>query len=281
MQPIDWKAAIQYAQLVNLAYRVLPTGDDSEVTSALAALNLKYLQTLYANELATDIDPHLGEVVSFGFLAVSQSGELIAAIRGTETIWEWLHDASFLMDHSPIPGITGFTEDGFTAVYKSLRIDKLPSAPTAVASIATYLSNGTASKVTICGHSLGGALATLLTADVAANTPCRTPVSYTYASPRTGDHIFANSYNALGPSTFRIANRGDLVPQLPPILPLPYEHVNTVFPLIPPPKTVNPTIPCMHILTTYLWLMGQIAGVDAGSLDVKCVGTDSFLSLGG
>jgi hypothetical protein len=38
--------------------------------------------------------PHLGEVVSFGCLAVTESGESIAAIRGTDTIWEWLHDAS-------------------------------------------------------------------------------------------------------------------------------------------------------------------------------------------
>ncbi|HLG96955.1 MAG TPA: lipase family protein [Bryobacteraceae bacterium] len=270
MLPIDWKLAIQYAQLVNLAYEVLPTGDDNQLTSALAALNLKYLHTLYANELATDIDPHLGQCVSFGFLAVSESGELIAAIRGTETIWEWMHDASFLMVPSVIQGVAGLTEDGFTDVYRSLRIDKTAGAPTAIASIATYLSGGTASKVTVCGHSLGAALATLLTADVAANSPCRTPVSYTYASPRTGDHIFANSYNALVPATYRVANRQDLVPQLPPILPLPYEHVNTLYALVPPPNAINLTIPCMHYLSTYLWLMGKQAGVDAGPLNAAC-----------
>lgn len=271
MLPIDWKVAIRYAQLVNLAYAVLPTGDDSQLTSALAALNLKYLHTLYANELATDINPNLGQCVSFGFLAVSPSGELVAVIRGTETIWEWMHDASFLMVPSPIPGIAGLTEDGFTSVYRSLRIDKTAGAPTAVGSIATHLSGGSANKVTVCGHSLGGALATLLTADVAANTSCRTPLSYTFASPRVGDHIFANSYNALVPATYRVGNRQDLVPQLPPILPLPYEHVNTLYALIPSINEVNPTIPCMHYLSTYLWLMGKIAGVDAGPLNPACV----------
>lgn len=271
MLPIDWKEAIRYAQLVNLAYGVLPTGDDSQLASSLTALNLKYLHTLYANELATDINPNLGQCASFGFLAVSQSGELVAVIRGTETIWEWMHDASFLMVPSPIPGIAGLTEDGFTSVYRSLRIEKTAGAPTAVASIATHLSGGTANKVTVCGHSLGGALATLLTADVAANTSCRTPLSYTFASPRVGDHIFANSYNALVPTTYRIGNRQDLVPQLPPILPLPYEHVNTLYALIPAMNEVNPTIPCMHYLSTYLWLMGKTAGVDAGPLNPACV----------
>lgn len=271
MLPIDWKVAIQYAQLVNLAYEVLPTGDDSQLTAALAALKLTYLHTLYANELATDLDSHLGQVVSFGYLAVTESGELIAAIRGTDTIWEWLHDASYLMVPSVIHGVTGLTEDGFTAVYKSLRIDKAPGSPTAVSSIATYLSSGAATKVTVCGHSLGGALATLLTADVAANSGCRTPVSYTFASPRTGDHIFANSYNALVPASYRVSNRQDLVTKLPPILPLPYEHVNTLYALNPPPNAINPTIPCMHYLSTYLWLMGKLAGVDAGALNAACI----------
>jgi alpha-beta hydrolase superfamily lysophospholipase len=42
----------------------------------------------------------------------------------------------------------------------------------------------------ICGHSLGGALATLLVADVTANTPLK-PQAWTFASPQVGDAIFA------------------------------------------------------------------------------------------
>jgi hypothetical protein len=165
------------------------------------------------------------------------------------------------------------TEDGFTAVYRSLRTAQDSEAASAVTSIGNYLSNGTAATVTICGHSLGGALATLLVADVAANTACRTPVAYTYASPRVGDHIFASSFNALVGTSYRIENRQDLVPKLPPVLPLPYEHTNTQFELNPPPNAVQPTIACMHHLTSYLWLMGQLAGQNTGPLDPDCIGT--------
>jgi hypothetical protein len=125
----------------------------------------------------------------------------------------------------------------------------------------------------VCGHSLGGALATLLVADVAVNTPCRTPVGYTYASPRTGDHLFAGSFNASVPANYRIVNRQDLVPQLPPILPLPYEHVNTKYELNPPFGKIQPNLLCMHHVTTYIWLMEQQPGATGTDpLNPECVG---------
>ncbi len=71
MLPIDWKTAIAYANLVAITESVPPAGNDTLMKQKIAALGYTYLQTLYANELATDIDAHLGEVVSFGFLAVS------------------------------------------------------------------------------------------------------------------------------------------------------------------------------------------------------------------
>ncbi|MGD0509414.1 MAG: lipase family protein [Terriglobales bacterium] len=272
MLPINWNTAIQYAALVKIAESVNPTASygPNEI-GAIKSAGYAFLQTLYGDDLATDIDAHLGDVVTFGFLAVSPAQELVAAIRGTDTILEWLHDASYLMVPSPIAGSPGFTEDGFTAVYRSLRIGQANGTQSAKDSIKSYLDTGAATSVTVCGHSLGGALATYLTLDVGLNTPCHAPTAYTYASPRTGDHTFAGSFNAAIPSCYRIENRQDLVPKLPPILPLPYEHVNTQSELNPPPNAIDPSIPCMHYLTTYLWLMGQLAGSNAYPLDADCV----------
>jgi hypothetical protein len=274
MIPIDWNAAIQYAALVEIAYGVAPGGEYAATDiAAIKNAGYTFLQTIYASDLATDIDPHLGEVVTFGFLAVSASKELVAVIRGTDSILDWLHDASFLMVPSPIAGAHGLTEDGFTAVYKSMRIGRDNESAGVKDSVKGYLDNGSAGSVTVCGHSLGGALATLLTLDVGLNTSCRTPVSYTYASPRTGDHIFAASFNAAIPTTYRVVNRLDLVPKLPPILPLPYEHVNTQFELTPPKGQVNDSLVCMHSLATYLWLMDQNAKTGKWPLGQTCVGT--------
>ncbi len=274
MPPIDWNTAIQYAGLVNIAESVAPTGSygPNEI-SQIKTAGYTFLQTIYGDDLATDIDPHLGDVVTFGFLGVSAAKELVAAIRGTDSILEWLHDASYLMVPSAISGAHGYTEDGFTAVYRSLRIGPANGTPLVKDAVKGYLDTGAAASVTICGHSLGGALATLLTLDVGLNTSCRTPESYTYASPRTGDHLFASSFNAAIPSSYRIANRQDLVPKLPPILPLPYEHVNTEYELIPLPNQIQSSIPCMHHLTTYLFLMSQAAKTTGYALDANCVAT--------
>ena len=274
MLPINWNTAIQYAGLVDIAESILPNGSyDQPAIDQIKLAGYTFLQTIYGDDLATDIDCHLGDVVTFGFLAISGAKELVAAIRGTDTILEWLHDASYLMVPSPIPGAHGYTEDGFTAVYKSLRIGPANGTLAARDSIKSYLDTGAASCVTVCGHSLGGALAKLLTFDVSLNTSCHAPVIYTFASPRVGDHIFAGSFGAAIPASYRIANRQDLVPKLPPILPLPYEHVNTLYELNPPPNKIQSTIPCMHHLTSYLWLMGQLAGASAYSIDADCAWT--------
>lgn len=272
MLPIDWNTAIRYARLVQIAEDVAPTADygPAEIAS-IQAIGYKFVQQLYGDDLATDVDPHAGEVVSFGFLAISPAKEIVAAIRGTDTILEWIHDASFLMVPSPIAGAQGLTEDGFTAVYRSLRIGRPNGSMSSKDSIQSYLHTGDAATVTVCGHSLGGALATLLTLDVALNTSCRTPVGYTYASPRTGDHLFAAFYNAAISASYRVVNRQDLVPQLPAIVPLTYEHVNTMYELVPAWNEVQPTIPCMHHLTTYLFLMAKLAGAPGFPLDKDCV----------
>jgi Lipase (class 3) len=257
---IDWNAAIKYAKLVALAEGIPPAGDDDQLKAALTTAGYTYLETIWGNELATDINPHEGEIVSYGFLALSPTQELVASIRGTSTLLEWLHDAAFLMVASPITGLSGHTEDGFTAIYKSLRTAQAANSTTAVAAIKAHLTTGQAKTVTVCGHSLGGALATLLVADVAINTPYKTPVGYSFASPRTGDHFFAGSFDATVATNYRIVNRQDLVPQLPPIIPLPYEHVNTKFELNPPFGKIQQTLLCMHHLATYIWLMEQQPG---------------------
>ncbi len=275
MAGINWKTAIHYALLVEIAEGVEP---DDEYTAAniaaIQALGYTFLQTLYGNELATDVSPHKGETVTYGFLGVSGSGELVAAIRGTDTILEWMHDAEFLLVRNPVAGGEGMTEDGFTAIYKSLRVGRNAKAQTAIAAIGGYLQpGGKAQSVTVTGHSLGGALATLLTLDVALNTSCRTPTAYTFASPRSGDPSFAATFDGAVQASFRVCNSLDLVPKLPPILPVPYEHVNSPFEVTPPMGAIQENVVCEHQLTTYLWLMGLQAGDNKYPVDADCRGT--------
>ena len=123
-------------------------------------------------------------------------------------------------------------------------------------------------SVTICGHSLGAALATLLALDVGANTKFEKPTAYTCASPRVGDPSFVDTYNQLVSNTYRFANRLDIVPKVP--SPPLYEHVLGLYDLNPMLK-VKWDIPCEHHLTTYLYLLSLLSGGTLLPLDGGCV----------
>jgi hypothetical protein len=265
--PIDWNAAIRYARLVNDAYAVDPADLTDQRSSVISGFpEYTILHSIYGNDLSTDINPNRGNIlIKFGFLALSKSGELVVAIRGSEGIQEWIHDARFLRVPTPFASSAGDTEDGFTAVYLSLRIGVDRGSLSLIAAIERQIESGSVKKITICGHSLGAALATMTALDLAFNSRNKAPVIvYTYGSPRVGDPIFARRYNQAVPKTFRIVNRLDLVPKLP--LPPLYEHVlglnelSSVTLGIPPKVLIKPELACLQILTSYLYLMTLQAG---------------------
>lgn len=276
MAAVDWKAAIRYAQLVNIAYAAFaadPTAFTEPFIDEVALAGYTYVNAIYGNELATDFDPHIGETVCYGFLATSNAGELVCVVRGTDTLLEWLHDFSFLFVPDPIHAGGGLTEDGFTAIYRSLRAGADPNSPAVISAITTVIGADNINKVTITGHSLGAALATLLALDVALNSGIATnnTVSYTFASPKVGELFFNHTYNSVVPHTYRIFNRPDIVPKTPS---LPYEHVGTGIELVPPFNALKSTLACWHSLDTYLWLMDQEAGGDTLFVDAACRGPE-------
>jgi hypothetical protein len=189
---MDINSAILYGQLVNAAYDV-PTADltnhaGQTVSAGIGANATQYkvVTSIFANDLATDINKLRATItVSIGLVLQSAAGDVVIAIRGTEGIYEWVHDACFLLVPCPFLPAAGHTEDGFTAVYLSMTTSAMPGEPKLVAALPTLAWPQPVKSVTICGHSLGGALATLLALDVAANTggnasaAFKTPTVYT------------------------------------------------------------------------------------------------------
>ena len=274
-KPPDPTTAIQYGILVEKAEAVGPAqtvynpGDVINVSYGAINVNYVVITTFYGNDLATDINPGRAlDIVSFGFVAQDPGGNVVVAIRGTDGIKEWVQDAKFLAVKCPFLAGAGLTEDGFTAVYESLRVAQDTNSKRLVDALPGMAFPKPVSSLIICGHSLGGALATLLALDVAANTALgRDLVAYTYASPRTGDPSFADTYNQVVPNTIRIANRLDIVPKLP--LPPLYQHVLGIYDLNPMLK-VKLDILCQHHLTTYLYLLSLQTGGAVLPLDQGC-----------
>jgi hypothetical protein len=275
---MDLAQSILYAQLVNAAYAI-PREDVSNHAGQPIAIGAGYtvITSIFADDLATDMNPDRGKArVSIGLILQSATGDVVIAIRGTEGIQEWIHDAEFLMVPTPFLAGAGHTDDGFTAMYLSMTTTVLidPTCPSVTKTLPSLAFPRPLTSLTICGHSLGASLATLLALDVAANTPFKNPTVYTYASPRTGGPQFAATYNQVVPNTTRIAGRLDLVPKLP--LPPLYEHVlglcevNSVQ-LIPPKILVKPDLVCLHILTSYLYLLSLQAGGPILPLQPQCI----------
>jgi len=266
---MDLNKAILYGQLVNEAYKV-PTSDlNSRAGTTVTAergpnkTTFDVIASIYANDLAKDAKKtEPTDTVSIGLvLWQASTGEAVIAIRGTQGLLEWFQDANIGTEKCPFAE-AGDTEDGFTDVYKSFAVSG-PGGSSVTASLATIFGSRQVNSLTICGHSLGGALATLQALDVATNSKFKNPTVYTYASPRTGDELFASTYDSKVPNTFRIINTADLVPKLP--LPPLYGHVHGEYKLralkfFPPAVLVEPNPLCEHVLETYLHLLSMRAG---------------------
>jgi predicted lipase len=275
---VDVTTAINVGQLLNTTYDTLPSDLTNAAGTAVSAGGINYtvVTTIYANDLATDINPSRGDDdVSIGLICQDQAGNVVIAIRGTEGTLEWIHDAEFLQVPCPFLVGAGHTEDGFTAMYESLRTGAAANSPSVVSALANLQYPRPVSSMTICGHSLGGALATLLALDVAANTAFINPTVYTYGSPRTGDSLFASTFDQVVKNSYRVANRLDIVPTLPP--PVDYDHVLNPVDLNPirllpwPPKVLVKFNPgCEHSLITYMYLLSLESGGAVIPLESTC-----------
>jgi Lipase (class 3) len=267
---MDWDKAIEYAQLVNAVYDVF-----AEKPPITPGYDL--LATIYANDLATDANPERGNTrVKMGLILQAQdNGEAVVAIRGTEGIKEWVQDAQFLDEPFTFVAGAGRTEDGFTDMYRSMSVEEGLGALSVVKSLGTVGWKREVSSLTICGHSLGGAIATLLALDVAANAaaPFNNPTAYTYASPRTGNHDFVVKYHQMVTTTYRFVDTVDLVPKLPGIFP--YRHVTDAIlldslTLIPPRVRLQPNPVCWHILSSYLYLISLYSAGAVMTPEAEC-----------
>ena len=208
---------------------------------------------------ADDLTDNLPDYKVFGFVAQSGS-DVVVAIRGTEGVFEWLMDVHFVP--VPFPYVSaGRTEQGFTNFYSTLRTGPNVTQPRAIDALRPLIAGGTVKTLRIAGHSLGSALATLLAVDVAGNSVFAEPTVYTFGSPRVGDKVFAGSYDALVPNSWRVSNLNDIVPCLPPLL-AGYVHVDAEVPINSDDKSKH-SLQCWHALLTYLNTLDASVALDA------------------
>lgn len=129
---------------------------------------------------------------------VAHNAEVVmVAFRGTESLGDWLGNLRLLATPRPY----GKVHSGFLGGYLAVK-DNIHGA--------FSTANAANKRVLVTGHSLGGALASIM----AAESPVTIESIYTFGQPRTGNEDFKQVLAEK--SYFRFVNDDDIVPRVPP-----------------------------------------------------------------
>ncbi len=181
-----------------------------------------------------------------------QPETLVISIRGTSDAQEWLDDAKFFMvDYPPDPK-AGKVERGFNEIFESFTV-AVPGNPRQI-TLAEYLSQQSAKRIVVTGHSLGSSLATLVAFDTADSYAEQVEL-FTFASPYTGNRRFVNSFESRISDSIRLVNSPDVVPKVPPYW-VGYRHVPRKVSIDSrDDKSIRHSLMCYHSLQTYLHML--------------------------
>ncbi|MDB5679309.1 lipase family protein [Sphingomonas bacterium] len=188
-----WPIDAVCAEFSRLAY-FAQTG--TTVADAVAPLGFGK-PTFFASE-----DPGWWKIGSAGFGAVDRDGHAIIAFRGTQidTPWDIIIDLGIWPRRWPG---AGRVHDGFWKALRSI-----------LGQVETWLADPAIKRLTITGHSLGAAMATLL-AGLKADAEL-----VTFGSPLVGNRAFADAF--AGRCVRRYVDTIDFVTTVPPVY---YQHL--------------------------------------------------------
>lgn len=147
----------------------------------------------------------------------SKNSVIFTVFRGSSNFQNWIDNIQ-ISKLSPYNDTTISVEKGFYKAYEYVEIDLLKN----IHSLSLkYLTNNNI----IAGHSLGGALATLLSYTIVNNYSHYNIISlFTYGSPRVGNKNFVKSFTGYNISSYRVTHYYDMVPHVPEEL-LGYLHI--------------------------------------------------------
>jgi triacylglycerol lipase len=262
---MDWKEWIYWGRFVQIAYEMYASNPVSPAPPSKfpEGWRLAANVTMY---------PHIKsfskqEFAGFMAQSLDDPHHQLFAFRGTASRLDWLADFQFRLEpFDEVPGGSK-TERGFSDLYRSMTISLPPSPSSAklgsrAMPMREYLERlPPKTRLTVTGHSLGGALATLH-AFVSASLYHEVQL-VTFASPRVGDETFIQCFHNMCINNTRIYNHPDIVPKVPPEV-IGYEHVNPSVGINSNVYPIKHSVDCFHSLNTYLYVMGA-DGIDIGS----------------
>jgi hypothetical protein len=150
-----------------------------------------------------------------GFVATKDT-TIYVVWRGSESKKDFQNDAS--IDKVSFLNEGEKVHIGFKYCWESVLGDTYDAIDTALENL-----KGETTDIVVCGHSLGGAVATLYAHSIKKHYSNYNVSSTTIGSPRVGNKIFKENYDNSGIDTLRIVHNNDLVTHTPYIR---FHHVN-------------------------------------------------------
>jgi hypothetical protein len=186
-----------------------------------------------------------------GFVAEKIDGpaEVVIALPGRTSL-AWYDDLHVAL--VPVGGGPGRIGYGYLRSYHALR-------GAALHELVARHFNGV--PLTVVGHGIGAALATVMIFDAALNGGPKAGAAYLFGSPRVGNEAFVAAYTALGVPTWRIANSRDLAQRIP-AADYGYAHVGELV------RVDSAGVALLdhagtHAMNTYLHLLDPSVALDA------------------
>jgi hypothetical protein len=139
----------------------------------------------------------------------------LVVFRGTRTKEEAAYDLDWNMTACTLGGNPcGNAASGQYNFYTGAVLAEDSLSESMLAAV-TWFSDTTI-PIYVCGHSLGGGMATLAALDIVQSNayPSVSPILYTYGGLHVGDAAFAAAFAASVQAAFRVVNLADFVPQL-------------------------------------------------------------------
>jgi hypothetical protein len=150
-----------------------------------------------------------------GFVATRDKA-IYVVWRGSESKKDFQNDAS--IDKVPFLNEGEKVHIGFKSCWESVVGDTYDAIDTALENL-----QGETTDIVVCGHSLGGAVATLYAHSIKKHYPHYNVKCVTIGSPRVGNKVFKQNYDSYEIDTLRVVHNNDLVTHTPYIG---FQHVN-------------------------------------------------------